>query len=925
MPNYVKERNDIGIVRSDGTTIVGLMLAQDPVTKAPIYRTIYDDYFVNRAYSTAADYGAIDPQSGLRAVYDDWRSGFGQEVYDSSNPKRYYSSIGMDLRFKGMGIAGYLPVAFDNTPPTLTDGELDVWTDANTLTNWTLSAGTLDREATTKYSGNFSAKLTGGGGNGVIIPTALTWNNKYRGRTFRLRAWCKCSSASKAYIRLGTDATTDDSSFHTGGGDWEQLSVTHTCRDDATSWTLLLSSGTNTVAYFDLVTLELLDTVTCFAEFNGNLYFANGRSLLKLNTTGDAFTGVHSNISTKFPANITDLEVWQEQLFIALGDYSSTVVEDCEDAWNEQVIANVTSTLDTTDFKVGSGSAKFVVAAGFVTGVAGSEVIPSTDLSTRTGISFWVKSSIDLAANDIAILLDDSVNCGSPLETLNIPALSAGVWTRVALNFATPAALTAVISIGWRVNVDKGACSIWFDDVRATDAYWYMNVSEGITKSTATVNNFKYFKTVHGTAPILWGSDSDNTIRSNTNPINGGSAWSGTTTVGSSFYKITDLITSLGLPYIMKENIPYYLNSSGVAKDDLAPDLQTMTCSTSGKNAITWQNNIYIPAGQQTLLEVDGTTLTFLNPARYCTNLSDFIGRIQALAADEEYLFAIVDNGTKVEVLAGRYETIDSSTSWVWHPIAEITMTNCQTAFVSSIYQKRLWISSTTVGEALYYIPLPTGYGDITNDANRSFKTNTYFITPYYHFGFKGDNKAFIKITATLGHTYDELIYFECWYQKLGDSVWTDAGDLIGTATNRQPSLYIPNATGAVKPVTPMMRFKFIAKTNVTTKTPVLQNYDIQAIFRPTIREIVECEVIAGDFIRDKEGMIIDGVDATYVRTVLTEARDATYPLTVYDIWGNTFTAILLPITPFSVITKSPIDENMEEHFYLRLQKVTIS
>ena len=42
----------------------------------------------------------------------------------------------------------------------------------------------------------------------------------------------------------------------------------------------------------------------------------------------------------------------------------SLVVENCEDAWNEQVDGDCTATLDAADFKVGAGSAKFEIAVG---------------------------------------------------------------------------------------------------------------------------------------------------------------------------------------------------------------------------------------------------------------------------------------------------------------------------------------------------------------------------------------------------------------------------------------------------------------------------------------------------------------------------------------------------------------------------------
>jgi hypothetical protein len=43
----------------------------------------------------------------------------------------------------------------------------------------------------------------------------------------------------------------------------------------------------------------------------------------------------------------------------------------------------------------------------------------------------------------------------------------AGTWTKIALVLSNPAALTAVISVGLKMVVDKGAFNLLIDDVRA--------------------------------------------------------------------------------------------------------------------------------------------------------------------------------------------------------------------------------------------------------------------------------------------------------------------------------------------------------------------------------------------------------------------------------------------------------------------------
>lgn len=181
------------------------------------------------------------------------------------------------------------------------------------------------------------------------------------------------------------------------------------------------------------------------------------------------------------PSSITDLACAIYNLDTSLGSETRqalllpftvpkcalTLVENCEDAWNEQVVAEITSALDNVDYKVGSGSAKITAAAAFATGVAASEAFSALNLTGMTHIRAWIKSDVATAAGDLQILLSNQVNCASPLETLNVPALAAGVWTKVRLRLANPASGIGVVSIGLKIAVDKGAQNIWIDDVQA--------------------------------------------------------------------------------------------------------------------------------------------------------------------------------------------------------------------------------------------------------------------------------------------------------------------------------------------------------------------------------------------------------------------------------------------------------------------------
>ncbi len=155
-------------------------------------------------------------------------------------------------------------------------------------------------------------------------------------------------------------------------------------------------------------------------------------------------------------------------VMVALGAQESLLIDDCEDAWDEDVPANYVVSLDSIDKMVGASSVKVDISAAGVAGTILCEVVsPGTALPKFTHIEFWIKSSVATNAGDLQILLDDTAKCVSPIETLNVPALVANVWTHVRLALATPQLDTAIISLGLKYTVDVGACTIHLDDFRA--------------------------------------------------------------------------------------------------------------------------------------------------------------------------------------------------------------------------------------------------------------------------------------------------------------------------------------------------------------------------------------------------------------------------------------------------------------------------
>lgn len=149
--------------------------------------------------------------------------------------------------------------------------------------------------------------------------------------------------------------------------------------------------------------------------------------------------------------------------------YAGEILHKCDSVWDELVDGDVTATADSEDKREGNASNKFVLAAGMSAGdIIATQDIVSTDLSRYTHVELWVKSTVATAAGDLQLLLDNTASCASPLETLNIPALTADTWTWVRLALANPELDTAIISIGLENNVDIGAATLHIDGLEAT-------------------------------------------------------------------------------------------------------------------------------------------------------------------------------------------------------------------------------------------------------------------------------------------------------------------------------------------------------------------------------------------------------------------------------------------------------------------------
>lgn len=440
----------------------------------------------------------------------------------------------------------------------------------------------------------------------------------------------------------------------------------------------------------------------------------------------------------------------------------------------------------------------------------------------------------------------------------------------------------------------------------SNNAYIYMTSATVDTITVSTLaNNLCTFLAEVGTT--LWLAKLPNELRSNTSGLEAGAAWSGITYVGTADKNITALVVYDGALYVIKEDRPYYLTSAGAV--EILTDMTTTTQDTvAGTNSIVWQGKLYMPYGAS-LLEYDIASGEFAwrSPQLNTNAVINYNDALSALCIDDNYLYATMKySGADNYILAGREEVIEGVNQWVWHPIYEGNSLITYSSIVSKVYAKRLYIGGAS--------------GAVTYLTFDSYLTGTYFDTQWLHADFKGDNKAFIKLTLTMQDTTAN-VYWSASYKKWADSSWTSIGDF---KTSPSTPKYIPVDASANKAVSRYIQFRFTATTNSTASTPVLKSFDCRAVLYPARRKLIKCVVRGADDIVDRLGRKLEA-NATLIDTIIQEVADATYPVTFYDPWGTTKTIKLLPQKPFYQIIKQEHGRNAERHYYLNLQEITVS
>ena len=148
---------------------------------------------------------------------------------------------------------GDIDAVYYRASPNLVDNaQFDNWLNGSALapTRWTLagSGGTVARVSTSVRRGYYGATLTRVGTNTTLTQSIGLLDGQLAGVAVVFELDCVASVASRARIGISDGLTTTYSSYHTGGGGFERLSVAKTLSASATAFDVIATVDTGDTA-----------------------------------------------------------------------------------------------------------------------------------------------------------------------------------------------------------------------------------------------------------------------------------------------------------------------------------------------------------------------------------------------------------------------------------------------------------------------------------------------------------------------------------------------------------------------------------------------------------------------------------------------------------------------------------------------------
>jgi Tfp pilus assembly protein PilX len=211
---------------------------------------------------------------------------------------------------------------------------------------------------------------------------------------------------------------------------------------------------------------------------------STAKVIVQIKQTGDQGNNVFDQAVASLNGNISisgGSKVSSDDVF---------VVDDCDSSWSRVPASSHLSCstgsspyVETGKYYDTSKSAKFTINDAATVETLAYYNSGTDNISTYKYLTFWIYSTVALNAGDLAFKIATNTALGGTTETILIPAIAASTGTRVRLDIGNPANFGAMKSIGIAQVVDKGAFTLYIDEVVATN-----DISDGDIYANGNVN-----------------------------------------------------------------------------------------------------------------------------------------------------------------------------------------------------------------------------------------------------------------------------------------------------------------------------------------------------------------------------------------------------------------------------------------------------
>jgi hypothetical protein len=423
---------------------------------------------------------------------------------------------------------------------------------------------------------------------------------------------------------------------------------------------------------------------------------------------------------------------------------------------------------------------------------------------------------------------------------------------------------------------------------RTTGNYYYSDTGEGGSFVSCTLANSKMHQMCvappfTGSKDILVKAELPNIVRTNTSPLNAGTAWLDPPYyIGDEYSNITSLTVINGTLFIGKEDGLYALPVDG--RPVLVLSFREQKDSTNFKYHTNWQGVEYFSAAGDILEVIGGSSSVFsidyVGPLSKSPELAT-IGSIKGIASDDKNIYGVYQIGSNYTIYVGRERRDDIyGLRWEWTPYINLSTSAGGAIKVMQRASANPWLWYANGANTSYSIlakapNLPLG------DTTYRFAAQGYLITSYFTAGYDTWQKVFYQLWTIALNLDTTHHYIKVYYEKDTDSAWT----LLATITTNGVASIDFTALAGKK-----FRLKIELNTDASDTTPVLNMFILRGILQPEIMRTLDFTVIISSGDTRKPS-----TDLAFLET----GRTATVPITLKDLrFGTTKYVFFLPSSP---------------------------